>query len=323
MEKLQKDIEYLQKDYSSFRCGNKWRSYRTSYIPGQQLTDDPNYLKVIRQSLSVIDYYSIQSLLKRNKVKRSASIFIEIHKLWLSINPGNLRGISKSLYKVVIEHFYKQFQQSMANPRIIDVYISQDTEIDFELYTSLTFCEFYDIIFEVLDSLAKSSLVSEYSRLVFNTLSQILDSSQFASLNLYSKLHLYDIIRPSIHSWMHDHVRNLTPTRNLTQLPEILKNSSGISLAPKFLSRVLTKPIRETLPIKWKLQKFLLESKEKSTFRSKTPTLDVSYKSSSFTKLKPSKKVPLSITPVKERKETFIIEDVVEERVGRKLNALV
>lgn len=322
MEKLSQDIDLLQKDYSSYRCGNKWRSYRAPYIPGQDFSEDPKYLKVIRSSLSVIDYYQIQSLTKRNQLKKSPSIFSEYQKLWQNINPGNLRGISKSLYTVVVEAFYKQFQQSMANPRIVDVYLSKDAEIDFQSRSSLTFAEFYDILFEILDSLARSTLASEYARLIFTTRNIIVASPQFASLNLYSKLHLSDNARPIMYGWMHQYIRNLTPIKNLTQLPEIVKNSSTISIAPKFLARVSNKTVKETLPIKWDLQKYLLERKEKSPLRALTPTL-ASLNSNESNRKVGKKSVPLSVTPLKVRKETFLIEDVVEERVGRKLNALI
>jgi hypothetical protein len=321
MEKLEQDVEMIKKDYSSFRCGNKWRSHRFSFIPGQEVIEDEKYLKVVRPSLMVVDYYPIHSLLKRQKIKRSTMLFSEIQNLWQSLNPGNIRGISKPLYLVVIECFYKQFQQAMANPRLVDIHLSQDTEIDFKSRSSLTFCEFYDIIFEVVDCLSRSSLSSEYSRSIHLTRGLILQSSKFHSINLYSKLHLSDSIRPSMYNWMQSCLRSLTPSRNLTQLPEILKNSSAISLAPKFLTRIQQRPAKEELPMKWGLLKYVKEREGKSPLRSVTPTIPGQTSNSFLRKIEKIdkyRKTPFSITPSKERKESFLIETVVEDRIKKR-----
>ena len=198
MEKISFEIEILAKDYSIFRGGSKWRSYRSQSIPLEKpISTDGTMVKIYRPSLEVVDYYPIPYLIKRLDIKRSPIFFQFFQKLWQFINPSSMRSISKSVYTVVVESFYAQFQQSMANPSIVNINLSQDIEIDFKGILGVTFAEFYDIIFDITDSLAKSTLISEYSRIVFSTMQLIEESSTLAGINLHGKLHLKEAPRVS------------------------------------------------------------------------------------------------------------------------------
>jgi hypothetical protein len=312
MENLASDIEILKRDYSVFRISSKWRSYRFSSKSLELDSLAEVYIKITRPSIAVVDYYTLPSLQKRQEIKRSASLLSEIQKLWLGINPGNLRAISKQVYLVVVESLYTQFKIAQGNPNVVPVCLAQDTDIDFKDRANLTFAEFYDIIFEIIDSLSKSTLVSEYSRLVFLNKVNLLNSEDLISLNLYSKLHLSDTYRVSFHQWMQKSSRFPSPDR-LVKLPEISKVHSTPSLAPKFLSRIKVRVMRDNMPIKWDLQK-LIDRKARSPARSITPLLSSLHKSSSSKKVENKKKSPFSITPIKERKSTFLLEEIIEER---------
>jgi hypothetical protein len=244
-------------------------------------------------------------------VKRSSSLLSEIQKLWVSLNPLNLRSISKQVYLVVIELLYKQFQAAQGNPALVPVCVAQDCEIDFKDKNCLTFAEFYDVLFEIIDALCKSSLVGEYSRIVFVFKINLLNSLQFRSLNLCSKLNLAENSRASFHPWMKKS-RASSPERENERLPGIFKTMSKEELAPKFLSRVTVRVMRDNHPIKWDLQKLI--QKKSSPSRSITPLLPSVKKSSSTRRVDLRRKDPLSITPMKERKDTFLLEEVIEER---------
>ena len=297
MENLALDIDILKRDYSVFRISSKWRSYRFSTKSLELDSLAEVYIKIARPSISVVDYYTPASLQKRQDIKRSASLLSEMQKLWLGINPGNLRAISKQVYIVVVELFYNQFAIAQGNPNVVPVCLAQDSEIDFKDKTSLTFAEFYDVVFEIVDSLSKSSLVGEYSRLIFLNRVNLLNSEDLISLNLHSKLHLSDSQRVSFHPWMQKSARFPSPDR-LLKLPEISKVHSTPSLAPKFLSRVKVRVMRDNIQIKWDLQK-LIDRKARSPPRSITPLLSSLKKSASGKKVEPRKKSPFSITPIK------------------------
>jgi hypothetical protein len=121
-----------------------------------------------------------------------------------------------------------------------------------------------------------------------------------------------------MYSWMNHCLRSITPKKNNTQLPDIMKNSSAISLAPKFLNRTQNKQQKEELPIKWGLLKYVKEREKNSPGRAVTPVLIANNSGVSLRKVERFKYAPLSITPVRERKESFLIEGVVEERLKKK-----
>lgn len=312
MESLQPDIDLLLKDYSPYRSASKWRTFRfTSQVPVL-----PEYfIQIPRPSISTTDCYSIPNLQKRQELKRSPSLLSEIQKFWLSINPHNFRAISKQVYLVVFELLYKQFPKSLSNPSLIALYLAQDSEIDFKDKSSLTFCEFYDVLFDVIDSLCKSFLLTEYIRVLFLSKLNLLGTPEFNSLNLYSKLHLNDKKRPSFYTWMQKPTRFLTPEKIPVKFPEkSLKSSSIQALPPMFLNRVSSKLPARDPPTKWENFKLNL-TRTKVIRRSVTPVKVEVKKSQSFRKLEnPKKKDPLSTTPLKLRKNTFLLEGIIEER---------
>ena len=319
MEKISFEIEILAKDYSSFRGGSKWRSYRSQSIPLEKpISTDGTMVKIYRPSLEVVDYYPIPYLIKRLDIKRSPIFFQFFQKLWQFINPSSMRSISKSVYTVVVESFYAQFQQSMANPSIVNINLSQDIEIDFKGILGVTFAEFYDIIFDITDSLAKSTLISEYSRIVFSTMQLIEESSTLAGINLHGKLHLKEAPRVSYYKWMLKLLRDKTPQPRTTNLPEIFRNVSSKNLAPKFLNRIKTKIIKDEDPVKWSMKQLIENNKRSKTpVRTITPKIEKKKASNSFKRLEIERKNPLSITPRKDRKKTHLLEDIIEERTGK------
>ena len=116
------------------------------------------------------------------------------------MNPSALRAISKEVTLIILEAFYKQFPQSLANPSLILTYVNKDSEVDFKAKLGLTFAEFYDTVFDVVDNLAKSSLANEYSRIVFATIRVVSEMPGFSITNLYNKRHLKEQMRLSYHS---------------------------------------------------------------------------------------------------------------------------
>ncbi|OMJ78068.1 hypothetical protein SteCoe_22224 [Stentor coeruleus] len=225
MEKLLGDIEILIRNYSAYRGAIKWRTYRESSSPPENpISYDGVYVKIFRNSYNVLDCYPISALMKRLEIKRNPSLFQTIFKLWQLINPSALRSISKEVYTVVVESLYKMNQQSLGNPSLTIVNLKNDMEVDFSNKLGLTFAEYYDVVFECIDVLAKSTLISEYCRIIERCTRVISESPIFSMTNLHSKLHLKEPQRVSYYSWMQNLMRNLTPTRNSEQqLPEIFK----------------------------------------------------------------------------------------------------
>lgn len=320
MEKVLFEGEILGKNYSSFRGGGKWRSHREQSQPSEDLiTSDGSYLIIHRNFLDVKDYFPITSMIKRLEIKRSSAVFQFIHKLWQVLNPSSLRSISKQVYSALVQLFYLQFQQSMANPTVVSINLAHDCEIDFKGKLGLTFAELYDIVFDIVDSLTKSGLIGEYCRTIHATTEMLNTSNSFLAINLYSKLHLKEPQRPAFYPWMQKNLRDLTPQRNTTQLPDILKNVSSKNLAPKFLDRIRTKIPKDNSPVKWSMKTFLEMNKKKSQIRSVTPKFEKKKSANGFRKFEGEKKNPLSITPKKDKRHSHLLEDVIGERTFKVL----
>ena len=319
MENILFEAEILSRDYSNFRGGSKWRSHREQCIPLESLiTSDGSYLMICKPPLGIKDYFPLPALLKRLEIKRSSSVFQLLHRLWQQLNPSSIRSISKSVYQTVVEQFYSQFQQSMANPTVVSSNLLHDVEIDFRGKLGLTFAEFYDCVFDIVDSLTKSSLNGEYVRAIHATSGMLSESSAFTALNLHSKLHLREPQRVCFYPWMQRNLRDLTPKRGTEQLPDILNHRSTKNLAPKFLDRVKNKIVKEESPVKWNMKSFLeIRKSSKSPVRSVTPKIDKKRTSNGCKKFEVEKYNPLSISPKKDKKYTRVLEDIIEERTVR------
>lgn len=137
-------------------------------------------------------------------------------------------------------------------------------------------------------------------------------------INPLNKIYHKEPLRPVYENLKHKNPRELTPQRS-TQFPDILKSTSFQSLAPKFLKRVKPKIVREVTPIRWTMKKPLEPPpKSKSPLRSITPKTFCK-KVSSYKKVEIPMRNPLSITPIKDKRDTFVIEEIIEERAQKLL----
>jgi hypothetical protein len=269
MKALYQDIEILSKDYSSYRCAPKWRTNRIpSSSSSPLLSHNTNFISIFRNSLLCIDIYPIPSLLKRQEIKRSPDLFNSITNLWEFINPACLRSLQKSVFLVILEFFYKQFQQSMANPTLIKPNLLHDSKIDFHSKLGLTFAEFYDIIFEVVDSLAKSSLIGEYCKFAELPISALKYDEEFTALSLYSKLHLKDKQGTVHYLWMQE----LIEGRRREKLPVFGKKEVEEGFSKRILMRFRKKRVGERTPNRWEM--ILRKGKIEREMRSLTPTME-------------------------------------------------
>ena len=116
---------------------------------------------------------------------------------------------------------------------------------------------------------------------------------------------------------MHESLRKLSPSKTPALLPEVLKSPSQ-TFAPKFLNRSRPKVVREESPYKWDLIK-PINNKSKSPIRSVTPKIEKKTISKSYTRLEVQKKNPLSIVPRKDKKFTYLLEEIIQERTGKVL----
>jgi hypothetical protein len=176
MEKLSSEVQILSRCYSPLRRRqNKWK-HRGSL-------SDFNLLQINQ------DFYSLQDLNQRKSLKRSPRLFTEIQKLWHSLNPFSIAGLSKAVFSHFLRFVYKQLFKMHLSDFIFEDYIQKDIELDFKGDTCLFFSDFYESIFDIVDQSTSGKSVSEYVSCVSHLSSALKYSESLTMLNLNSKAH--------------------------------------------------------------------------------------------------------------------------------------
>jgi hypothetical protein len=237
------ELRIITKDYSPMRdASNKWTGERQSYTPTlpashmQEYTDDILISTTRQNSSSRASIYT-NPLHKREAIKQHPIVYNAIQELWKLLNPFHLRGISKEVYIKVNEFIYTSVLNSIVEPTARK-FAEKDAECDFGTSSFIVFSEFYDSIFELVDTYTRSTLVSEYTRVLKNIYVSIYNSHMYASLNLHSKLHLKndDGSKVSYKPWM----LALSTAGQEEKLPALLRergNTEFVKGAPSNLAR--------------------------------------------------------------------------------------
>ena len=231
------DLKIVSRNYSALRqIHDKWR------------TDEYGAL-----SACMMTY--------RSSIKRSPGFFNSFLEFWNIINPFKLKGISKSLYFAVTDYIYQEFCKIDDSQR--PGLIKQDLEVDFKGRNSLTFCEMFDSMFELVDKLSKTKLVSDYIRIVQSISEKIQSDEILKYFNLSGKMHLTDSPRGSYHKWM----------LNILHRKEQKSGKRAKPVkTPKLLSRPSKKSSLKDATLK-KIRKMIDFSQQKTRQRSHTPAL--------------------------------------------------
>lgn len=261
------EAKILSRDYSLIRISKKkWRiSHKTQ--PTQNSITFPQenpQIVLISRNLSQVEGYTLKSLQKRCQLRRNSQLLKSILNFWNKINPFNLLGISEKVYKTLFNILYSKLVKDSFNQQQIETMVKVDTGLDFAGKSFLPFCEFYDGIFEFIDSNTRSKLLSEYCYFVNQLINFCEDSGWSDGLNLYSKIHINGK-SPSYAPWMQD---ILKLNKSKTQIiPKMLRTSADIRVSPRLLSKKKFKPVdRDNFNIR-KLEKIMSEKILKRRFK--------------------------------------------------------
>ncbi|CAG9319995.1 unnamed protein product [Blepharisma stoltei] len=330
---LSKEIVIISRPYSPLRSSSKWRTSRvpsssTEWKIEHEFLYGENFLTIHRPNVEAADSYSFSQLGKRFAIKQNEQLLWSTFTLWQLINPLNLRAISRVVYLSLFENLYQAFLGSPKSEFARD-YALNDTNIDFQDRLGITFCEFYDGLFECLDTVTKSGLINEYLRLVKSIYTDMSQASWFTALNLYSKLHLSESPRTGYSGWM---IRIFKEHQILNQnlkLPDLIRPMTPAKfVVPKLLNRTLPKKDkleRENEKLIKKIEKITqIASTSKLKSRSKSPLrghLQVLRTQLTDRSRRDEKKdlhlnrvSPLSVFPKRGAKETTVVEDVIQHR---------
>ena len=261
------EAKILTRDYSLIRTSKKkWRVSHKIQSTQDSITfpqENPNIVLISRNLLQV-EGYTLKSLHKRSQLRRNPHLLKSILYFWNKINPFNLLGISEKVYKTLFDILYSKLVKDSFDQQERERMVRTDTGIDFAGKSFLPFCEFYDGIFEFIDSNTRSKLLSEYCYFSNQLINFCEDSGWSDGLNLYSKIHING--KAQVYSpWMQD---ILKVNKNKTQvIPQMLRTSGNIRVSPRLLSQKKFKPVdRDNFNIR-KLEKIMSEKILKRRFK--------------------------------------------------------
>jgi hypothetical protein len=128
--------------------------------------------------------------------------------LWELLNPFHIKGITQLTWLRFNEFLYKQFV-SFPDAKQAVVMARRDSTVDFQGRSGLLFTDFYDSLFEFLDSSTKSQLVTEYVRVIRRICTVFSASRCLDNMSLHTKHHLQGIVQSSFAPWMLFYLKQL------------------------------------------------------------------------------------------------------------------
>ena len=323
-EEIMSELRIFSRQYSQcHHIFSKWRSHQTKVdeAPEHSLTtheiEDKLYALIYRPRLSIIETFQFDNFVKRLKIKRNKFVFEGILCLWKLLNPFHLTGISKQVYIKFYQFIHFSILSINTPAEDYENIVKIDVEIDFKNSDVQGFNDFYDSLFETIDSHTKSMLVSEYCRILKKLHSEVKNSSWIKCLDLHNRLYS-EGFKSNYPNWALPFLRNksiespanlvrtnlVTPSIPAKQATKTEKQKNDL-LKSKF----------EKMNTTWEEQKKIYEwkgNRHKSLVSTKTPTIR-------FRKMKPlSFNKNDAINPVAKKQKNFrdrkIIEEVVKDR---------
>lgn len=234
------ELKLFARNYSqAHNSFSKWKSFKKKVDgpPECQLTfdeiDEKNYGFIYRPALKSIEAFQFENIIKRTAIKRSEPLLKCIIGVWKLLNPFHLPGISRQVYVKFFE--YTHFAVLNINAQV-DEYPNVgkiDAEIDFGINEALGFPQFYDSIFENIDSYARSTLVNEYCRMIIKIHNEVKESSWLKTQNLHNKLNC-EGFKSHMPSWAAMHIK----TKSLDVSTHLIRSNL---LTPNIPIRILKK----------------------------------------------------------------------------------
>jgi hypothetical protein len=263
------EAKMLSRDYSPLRRNSKkWKFSSNPEAIQDSITFLPPNLVQISRDLKTSEIYSLISLEKRLLIRKNPKLLKNLQKLWQNVNPFHLPGISEKVYQALLKVLYLRLSKDLFDFGQLDQMVKTDLLIDFSGGSCLTFAEFYDGIFELIDSQTKSRLPSEYCHLATQILMACEETSWSDRVNLFSKIHVGQK-KHYLAPWM------VQALKEKESLPKVLKTPAEFRVSPRLLRKKQVKMIdRENFNIR-KLEKNFSEKILKKRFQLESPKNEI------------------------------------------------
>lgn len=210
-ETVIREVVLLTRDYSVLRKDAwKWNSdlksiekvcekvkteagvVLTLYLSG---TGEPGFL--VNYSKTSEEHYSLRDLEQRLRLKRTPDLFRSVYTLWRLINPSRSKTVSKATYLKLTET-----AACSLNLPYTTHYALHDMHIDFRHFTGLLFTDFYDSLFQLIDTSLASKSAGEYCRQVMMVCNSVVNSKWYKLKNGVESRGLTGDKRIGFEGWM-------------------------------------------------------------------------------------------------------------------------
>ncbi|CAG9327070.1 unnamed protein product [Blepharisma stoltei] len=333
------EVHIITREYSTSRSNkNKWRVFRKTATPpptsiiDYQPTSGEDMLAIIYQKkLDVVDGYLFSHLYKRLMLKRNEVLFKTFLSLWNLINPIKMPGISKKVYFSLYEIIYVEILNASTEEQSVKSMVLTDMKIDFGDSECLGLSDFYDGFFECLDTFTRSTLVIEYVRVLKQIHGHLLKSQWFNQLNLSGRLHYKEGAKPQYSPWMIQYFKpeeSLFHKSSARSIPSLFKAPIGsVRISERLLKGSVFSREKSSGDILSKKIEMLINPKESRNLRSSNKPRTAGQNSFGNSSFKPKNRrlrsieidhldvvSPLSIAIKKSRKNSSLLEEIIEGR---------
>ena len=202
-EEVHADLRIFGRAYSLLRRGNlKWIRHLASSTSSEALSPG---LIPIQRAATVIEFFTLDNLYRRSALKQHPVLFHLFQRIWTLLNPFHIRAVSRRVLRAFTEFLYEKVFGPTPDTVQAQPFALMDVDIDLAkgAKSGLCFSDFYDSLFEAVDNLAKSKLITEYALISKRIIAELESANWLQRLELHSKAHIVNSPEHQYSAWMH------------------------------------------------------------------------------------------------------------------------
>ena len=178
------------------------------------------------------------------ELKRNPKLLRLTQEIWSLLNPYNFKLLSKTIYLGFNKFVYSEIISAFySDPTLAAINARKDVRIDLKGAKGITFWNFYDSVFELLDNNTKSTLVTEYERFGKTLYSKWEFSQWYRESNLHEKISSPPDTQ-QFYPWMNSILRQSIPSTT-TRRPKTTQATSTHGRATTSFAATLKPEQRE------------------------------------------------------------------------------
>ena len=201
-EDVEADVKIFARAYSLLRRGNlKWIRLLVPVNSSEEL--EKGFIP-IQRTHDAIELFTLEDLFHRSGLKQHPVLFHLFQRIWTILNPFHIKLISRRVLRAFNEFLYEKIFGPTPDAVPAQPFALFDVDIDLGKGTKsgLSFCGFYDSLFEAVDNWAKSKLITEYALISKRIIAELETANWLQRLELHSKAHIMSLPEHQYSAWM-------------------------------------------------------------------------------------------------------------------------